>query len=171
MKFDIYVDADSIQRNLRSIILKAAVRLDTAAFFVADRKLPDVEQFIAEDTHRIRVEKQNSELKSKIKMITVDTGENSADDKIVELAGANSLCITHDIPLAARLLDKGCFVINDRGDSYTSDNIKTLLKDRDVNATLREWGLSPDKQKSQTASSVKAFADNFDRLITKMQVI
>lgn len=171
MKFDIYVDADSITVNLRSIILKAAVRLGTAAVFVADRNLPDVSKFIADDTHRVRVENNDRNLKSKIKMIVVQSGENSADDRIVETVTENSLCITHDIPLAARLLEKGCFVINDRGDSYNQDNIKTLLKDREVNATLREWGICADKQKRQDASSVKSFADNFDRLITKMQAI
>lgn len=171
MKFDIYIDADSIQRNLRKIILNAAVRLDTAAIFVADRELPDIKAFIADDTHRVRVANNDKALKSKIKMIVVASGENSADDKIVELAPANSLCITHDIPLASRLLEKGCYVINDRGDSYTLDNIKSLLKDRDVNATLREWGITADKQSKQTSTTVKLFADNFDRLITKMQTI
>ena len=162
MIFEIWVDADSIPESLRKIILKAAVRLGTAAYFVADRELPDVKQFIAEDTHRIRVEKSDNNLKSAIKMITVPSGENSADNYIVQNIPETSLCVTHDIPLAARLLEKKCYVIDDRGGEYSSETIKTRLGDRLVNAELRSWGIFTDLQKKSTQKDVKMFADKLD---------
>lgn len=168
MKFDIWVDSDSLPLNLRTIVLKAAVRINTAAYFVADRSLKDVQSFIAEDTHRVRVTTGNSTEKSLIKMIVVKSGQNSADDYIVENAPVSSLCITHDIPLAERLLTKGCFVIDDRGGEYTFDNIKTKLADREVNAELRSWGVFADLQKKQKPSDVKAFADKFDTVINRL---
>lgn len=168
MIFEIWVDSDSIPNNLKGIILKAAVRLGTAAVFVADRELPDVKQFIAEDTFRVRSENNDRSLKSKIRMIVVKTGANSADDYIVENAPEGSLCITHDIPLASRLLEKGCKVIDDRGLTFSSSNINSLLGDREVNSVLREMGVFAQQQTKQGKSNVKAFSDNFDRTISVM---
>lgn len=168
MKFDIWVDSDSVPKNLRTIILKAAVRINTAAYFVADRQLPDVKQFIADDTHRVRAESGDISLKSKIKMIVVQSGENSADDYIVQNALPGSLCITHDIPLASRLLETGCTVLDDRGGQYTQDDIQSRLSDRAVNAELRFWGVFAVAQKKQKPSDVKAFADLFDCIINRL---
>lgn len=168
MNFEIWVDADSVPKNIRPVILKAAVRINTAAYFVADRELADVKQFIADDTHRIRTENNDRSLKSSIHMVVVQSRQNSADDRIVENAPVSSLCITHDIPLAARLLEKGCRVINDRGDTYTSENIKSMLKDREVNSALREMGVFAEQQSKQGNSNLKLFSDNFDRTVTAM---
>lgn len=168
MKFDIWIDADSIPKQLRAIILRAAVRFDTAAYFVADRELSDVLLFIANNTHELRVKNNDRTIKSKIKMITVSSGENSADDYIVQNATPTSLCISHDIPLAARLLEKGCTVIDDRGGEYSTDNIRTKLTDRAVNEQLRSWGVFSNQQKKQKPSDVKAFADTFNSISEKM---
>ena len=172
---EIWIDADSLPKNLRAIVLKAAQRTGCKTVFCADRSLPDVVDFIANDTARLRKElppqilnepdyktiKKN--VKSGISMSVVQSGENSADDYIVENAVSNSLCITHDIPLASRLLEKGCTVIDDRGRNYTKDNIRMLLSERAVNNELRSWGVFSEQQKRLTSSDTKAFADNFDR--------
>ncbi|MCR4676919.1 MAG: DUF188 domain-containing protein, partial [Sphaerochaetaceae bacterium] len=138
---DIWVDADSLPKDLRPIVIRLSQRLEVPLYFVADRSLPDVAGFICTDTARVRKEQNDSTLKSNVKMITVKTGENSADDYMVDHAQENSLCVTHDIPLAARLLEKHCTVIDDRGGSYTEENIRSLLADRSVNAELRIWGV------------------------------
>ena len=164
-----WIDSDSVPKTLRPIILKAAVRLNTAAVFVADRELKDIKQFIADDTFRVRQANGDKTLKSKISMVVVAQGTNSADDYIVEKAGEGDLCITHDIPLAGRLLEKKCTVIDDRGGTYNSDNINALLKNREVNSTLREYSVFAEQQsKSTTSASVKAFADNFDKTISAL---
>lgn len=166
---DIWVDADSLPKDLRSIVIKLAVRLEVPLYFVADRNLPDVSGFIAQDTGRIRAESGDRTLKSNVKMVVVQSGENSADDYIVQQAGQGSLCITHDIPLAERLLEKNCTVIDDRGGSYTKENIKALLADRSVNAELRSWGVFAEQQSRHTKTGTKNFADNLDRTVTKMK--
>lgn len=167
--FGIYVDADSIPKALRPIILRAGARTGAQLCFVADRLLPDVAAWINEDTHRKRMAGDGDKsIKSNVKMIVVSQGDNSADDRLVELAGPGCLCITHDIPLASRLLEKGCTVIDDRGSDYTAENIKPLLVSREVNTTLREAGFFSEQQSRRTGSTVKAFADNLDRAITRM---
>ena len=166
--FNIYVDADSIPKALRPIILKAANRSGGLCVFVADRSLPDIASFINTDTHEKRVSSGDKTVKSNVRMIVVKTGENSADNTLVEMAEEGSLCITHDIPLASRLLEKGCVVVDDRGSEYKKDNIKSLLMGREVNNTLREAGIFSEQQKSRTSNNVKDFADNLDRVLTRM---
>lgn len=167
--FNMYVDADSLPRALRPIILKASSRAGGLCVFVADRQLPDIAAFINTDTHQKRLEAGGDKsIKSNVRMVVVKTGDNSADDALVEKAEPGSLCITHDIPLASRLLEKGCVVLDDRGSEYTKDNIKSLLTGREVNNTLREAGIFSEQQKSRNVNTVKDFADNLDRVLTRM---
>ena len=177
MNFDIWVDADSVPRNLRQMILKASSRIRARCFFVADRELPDVKAYIADDTFSLRdTARQNGQtdalelrkIKSSISMVVVPSGENSADDYMVEQASEGSLCITHDIPLASRLLEKGCTVIDDRGSEYTRDDIRARLGDRLVNQELRSWGVFSEQQGRMGQGVQKAFADTLDRTITRM---
>ncbi len=169
MDITIYADADSLPKALRPVVMRASVRIGCKLFFVADRSLPDVMAFISRDTFRRRTEAGGDRsIKSNVKMCVVPSGENSADDYIVENAGPSCLCITHDIPLAARLLEKGCTVIDDRGSSYTPDNIKSLLTGREVNNQLREAGIFALQQSRQGRENTKLFSDNLDRTLTRM---
>ena len=175
MEFDIWVDADSVPKNLRQIVLRACVRVCCACFFVADRTLPDIRQFIADDTFRLRQAAREAgqtdeevvhAIRSAVSMVVVESGADSADDYIVSHAGENDLCITHDIPLASRLLEKGCTVLDDRGGEYTKENIRALLGDRAVNSELRSWGVFAQQQTRMGDRNTKAFADRLDRTIT-----
>lgn len=177
MNFDIWVDADSVPRNLRQMILKAASRIGARCFFVADRELPDVKAYIAENTFALREKARQSgqtdaseirSICSAISMAVVSPGENSADDYMVSQCPEASLCITHDIPLAARLLEKGCTVIDDRGREYTAADIRARLGDRLVNQELRSWGVFSEQQSRMGQGVQKAFADSLDRTITRM---
>ena len=177
VEFNIWVDADSVPVKLRQMILKAASRTSAPCFFVADRELSDVKSFIAEDTFALREKARQAgqpdaseirRIKSRISMVVVAYGENSADDYIVEQASESSLCITHDIPLASRLLEKGCTVIDDRGSEYTASDIRARLGDRLVNQELRSWGVFSEQQAKMGQGVQKAFADNLDRTITRM---
>lgn len=177
VEFNIWVDADSVPAKLRQMILKAASRTSAPCFFVADRELQDVKAYIAEDTFALREKARQAgqtdaseirRIKSQICMVVVPSGENSADDYIVEQASAASLCITHDIPLASRLLEKGCTVIDDRGSEYTVADIRARLGDRLVNQELRSWGVFSEQQARMGQGVQKAFADNLDRTISRM---
>lgn len=177
MNLSLWIDADSIPKNLRSIILKATVRVNAQAYFVSDRILSDVQLFIEEDTCRIRKLKMAEGIedkatlkayKSMIHAIVVQTGANCADNYIVENSTLPALCITHDIPLAARMLEKGAFAIDDRGESYTQENIKARLGNRAINQKLREMGIFEEQQGKMKESNTKAFADNLDRTLTTL---
>ena len=65
-------------------------------------------------------------------------GPDVADSFIVESSSPGDLCVTADIPLASRLVDKGLIVIDPRGDLYSEDSIGERLSIRDFMAGLRE---------------------------------
>ena len=104
-------------------------------------------------------------------MIVVEGGVNAADDKIVQLAEKNNLCITHDIPLAARLIEKGVIVIDDRGNRLDKNNINERLSIRDTQKELREMGIFNDKQKPFDLKTYNLFANSFDKAISEIKRI
>jgi len=76
--------------------------------------------------------------------ITVAAGADAADDWIVENIGAGDICITADIPLAARCLDRNARVLAPNGKPFTSDSIGMALGMRELSRHLRE--LTPGGQ-------------------------
>lgn len=145
----IYVDADACPKPIKEILYRTANRLKIDTKFVANKYISI----------------PNSEF---LKNILVEGGPDSADDKIVEIVGADDLVITADIPLADRVIDKGAVVINPYGRLYTKEDIKYYLSKRNFLTELRnngvETGGSPPFSKKESA----AFANQLDRLLTKM---
>ncbi|WP_404386356.1 YaiI/YqxD family protein [Caenispirillum salinarum] len=72
--------------------------------------------------------------------VVVAEGADAADDWIAEHITAADICITADIPLAARCLEKGAQVIGSTGRPFTTASIGNALAMRDLMATLRETG-------------------------------
>jgi uncharacterized protein YaiI (UPF0178 family) len=73
-------------------------------------------------------------------MITVSEGADIADDWIAERMTAADICITADIPLAGRCLEKGGRAVSPKGHVWTSANIGNALAGREVARHLREIG-------------------------------
>ncbi len=139
----VLVDADSMPVRIREIVVKRAFRCVFQAVFYANSAIPlpdspRVEQFTVED----------------------------ADDAIVENAMSDDLVVTHDIPLAARLVEKGVTVLNDRGGRFTEENVRERLSQRDFAQDLREAGLIPERSRPFGPKEVQNFANAFDRELT-----
>ncbi len=107
----ILVDADSCPARIRQIIIRAAVKQNIPALFVAARPIP---------LPRV----------PKVRMVQVEAGDDAADREILRLLDTGDLIITRDIPLTAELVERGNRVINDRGVCYTQENIRPLLSQR-----------------------------------------
>lgn len=168
----LYVDADSVPVPIRAIILRFARKHAIPTLFVADRVLKDVRDASEQDTHQRRMEAETSgvtdpeglrAIKGVISQMTVPTGMNSADDYLVEHITVPCLAVTHDIPLAYRLVEKGAIVLDDRGGVYTKENAGARKSERDANMLLREWGVLEEKSRPLSSGQVKAFADALDR--------
>lgn len=73
-------------------------------------------------------------------MIVVPEGPDVADKRIVEMIGRGDICVTNDIPLAARCLEKAALVLRPDGRAFTEASIGDVLATRDLMTSLRETG-------------------------------
>ena len=65
---------------------------------------------------------------------------DAADDWIVDHVAGGDIVVTADIPLAARCLDKGAYVVGISGRPFTENNIGQALATRNLLFDLREFG-------------------------------
>ena len=77
-----------------------------------------------------------------VHLVTVSAGADVADDWIVERLGTGDVCVTADIPLAARCLERGGRALSPKGHVWTPDNIGGALAGREVARHLREVGMA-----------------------------
>jgi uncharacterized protein YaiI (UPF0178 family) len=142
----ILVDADSCPRAARDLVLRAAQRGGFGAVFVANRPIPGLAEF----------------------MELCPPGEGAADDRIVELARPGDLAVTRDIPLAARLVERGIAVMDDRGNVYNAENIRERLSLRNFVVDLARQGLDTERSPSYGKRELRAMANSLDRLLVKL---
>jgi uncharacterized protein YaiI (UPF0178 family) len=75
-----------------------------------------------------------------VTMVPVPEGPDLADDWIAEKIQAGDICVTDDIPLAARCVRKGALVVNTRGRVLHEGNVGEVLATRDLLDALRGNG-------------------------------
>src|ERR1700740_53369 len=73
-------------------------------------------------------------------MVLVGDNADAADDWIAEHISAADVCVTADIPLAARCLKKGARVVSPTGKQWTQVNIGNALAGREIARHLRKLG-------------------------------
>lgn len=146
--FTIWIDADACPREVRDLVMRAAVRRGFRAVFVANTymTLPEADQ---------------------LEFHLAPGGFNKADDHIVEEARDGDMAVTGDIPLAARLIEKNVPVLNTRGEEWTAANIGERLAMRNLMEDLRAAGLATGGPKEFERADVQRFANALDRAVTK----
>ena len=77
---------------------------------------------------------------STVRMILVGDSADAADDWIAEHISSTDVCVTSDIPLASRCLNKGARVVSSTGKQWTQANIGNALVGREISRHLRELG-------------------------------
>lgn len=171
----LFVDADSMTARQRAVILRRAGAGNIETLFVADRSLPDVAEAVRLHTIALRAPLRAvldrtgiRAVRSTISMVVVPTGDNSADDYIAAQCGKGDLVVSHDIPLLARVVEKGALAMDDRGNEYDEGNIRSRLGQRDVNVALREMGLFSERHRSMDTKVFQDFANTFDRLVSRV---
>jgi uncharacterized protein YaiI (UPF0178 family) len=145
----ILVDADSCPVSVRETVLRAAARTGVRAVFAANRLIPGLGG-------------------GNVVMEICPPGEDSADNRITSLAEPGDLAITRDIALAARLVEGTITVIDDRGRVFDKENIGQCLSLKDFMVGLAEYGLGGKGGGSYGKRELKAFADSFDRLLSRL---
>lgn len=119
MDFSIYIDADACP--VKDEILKVAYRHQIPTFIVSNAWL-------------------RMDVGPLVQKIIVSEGADEADNWIADHIGQGDVCITADIPLANRCLEKSASVLGPTGKEFTDDNIGMALAVRDIRTEQREMG-------------------------------
>ena len=72
-----------------------------------------------------------------VETVIVSEGSDAADMWIAERAGPGDICVTQDVPLAARCLEAGAMALRPDGEAFTPANIGNVLATRDLMADIR----------------------------------
>jgi uncharacterized protein YaiI (UPF0178 family) len=119
---EIYVDADACP--VREEVFRVAGRLGVKVIVVSNGSRP------------IRPPGLDF-----VRMVTVGEGPDVADDWIAERIAAGDVCVTSDIPLASRCLERGAKALASNGRVWSGDNIGSALAGRAVSSHMREMGM------------------------------
>lgn len=144
----IWVDHDATPMLILEILHRVAIRRELGMTFVANRWR----------------EHPKSPF---IRSVVVGGDADAADDHIVEHCDAGQLVITADIPLAARVVEKGAQVIDHRGKTRTEADVREALSLRDFHQDLRDAGIETGGPRAYQASDRQAFANALDRWIAR----
>ncbi|GJL78051.1 MAG: UPF0178 protein [Nitrospinaceae bacterium] len=144
----IWVDADACPRAIKDILFRVADRTKISVTFVSNQwlRLP------------------NSTF---VHMVQVGQGPDIADDEIVNKCVAGDLIITADIPLAARVVEKGALALDPRGTMYDKSNIGQILDMRNFMDTLRGSGVETGGPSGFGQRERFKFANELDKFIAR----
>ena len=142
----VWVDADACPAVIRDILFRAAERAQVPVTLVAN-------QWLRTPPSR------------HVHALQVQGGFDAADDLIAERAGPGDLVVTQDIPLAARVLERGAAAVDPRGQRYTADSIGGRLSMRSFMEELRGAGVQTGGPAVFHARDRQAFANQLDRWI------
>ena len=98
-----------------------------------------------------------------IRALQVAGGFDVADPAIVDRVQGGDLVVTQDIPLAARVIERGAVALNPRGERYTPDNMAERLSLRNFMEELRGAGAQTGGPAALHARDRQAFANQLDR--------
>lgn len=144
----VWVDADACPGVIRDILFRAAERAQVQVTLVAN-------QWLRTPPSRF------------IRALQVPDGFDAADSAIVDRVQPGDLVVTQDIPLAARVLEKGAIALNPRGECYTRDNLAEHLSMRNFMEELRGAGVQTGGPNAFHARDRQAFASQLDRWLSQ----
>jgi uncharacterized protein YaiI (UPF0178 family) len=100
-----------------------------------------------------------------VEMVVVSEGPDEADNWIAENIAAGDICITADIPLASRCLERDGRVIGPTGKPFTKANIGNALAMRELKSHLRETGEDKGYNASFTKNDRSQFLQALDQQV------
>jgi uncharacterized protein YaiI (UPF0178 family) len=100
-------------------------------------------------------------------LVQVEGTPDAADDWIAEHALAHDVVVTADIPLAARCLDVGAYVLGTDGRPFDEDMIGGALATRELKSQLREMGIESGGPRAQSGRDRSRFLSRLDELVQR----
>jgi uncharacterized protein YaiI (UPF0178 family) len=143
---EIYVDADACP--VREEVYRVAARLSLVVHVVHNGSRP------------IRPQAE-----PRIRVVTVESMPDAADDWIAERISKDDVCVTQDIPLASRCLSRGARALAANGRVWTGDNIGAALASRAIGEAMRSAGLATGGPAALTKQDRSRFLGALDTLV------
>ena len=151
MPSTIWIDADALPTKIREILLKAILKHNLSAQFIANRWI-------------------NLPRRTHVKMKVVSQGFDKADEYIAERCSDGDIVITADIPLANDCIQRGSQVLTPRGRELNILNIGPALAARNMREDMRNSGMieggGPAPMNNR---DVQKFSNAFDRWVRKQK--
>jgi hypothetical protein len=97
--------------------------------------------------------------------LVVETGFGAADDWIATHIGPGDLCVTADVPLAARCVAAGAVALDPKGRVLDANTVGEAVAVRDLMAGLREAGAATGGPAPMTPKDRSRFLAELDRLV------
>lgn len=148
MALAIVVDADACP--VKQEIIQAARRFQAHVLMVASLD------------HRLTEEPG-------VTVVQVDRSDQSADLYIANHLAPGNILVTQDFGLATIGLAKRAFVLSNRGQEYTDENIDFLLESRHEHAKKRRSGHYGKGPKPFTAQDRERFLHSLTKLLQSLQ--
>jgi uncharacterized protein YaiI (UPF0178 family) len=143
----IWVDADAAPRAVKDVLIRASQKRKVSIVFVANRNL-------------------SVPVSSRLQMVAVEAGADVADDYIAENCSDSDLVVSADVPLAARVVERGGTVIQPRGRVLDHDNIDEALSIRNFGDSLRSSGIETGGPPPFKPEDKQKFSNALDRWLT-----
>ncbi len=102
-----------------------------------------------------------------IDMVVVPEGPDAADDWIAERVEPGDVVITADLPLAARCIEAGGYVLGSTGREFDENSIGGLLATRDLKEHLRGAGMATGGPPPLSDRDRSRFASKLDGIVQK----
>jgi uncharacterized protein len=104
-----------------------------------------------------------------VELVVAPGGIDAADDWIAARAGPGDLVLTADIPLAARVVERGARCLDFRGGEFTPSRVGEAVAARDLNAYLRALGLPASGPPAFSPRDRSRFASALDTAVSRAQ--
>jgi len=102
-----------------------------------------------------------------VELVIVAQGADAADDWIADNIKTADVCVTNDIPLAARCLEKGALAIKSNGEPFTESSIGMALANRELMQGLRETGQITGGPRPYSKSDRSSFLNRLETTVQK----
>lgn len=142
----VYVDADACP--VKAEVIRVAERLGAKVVMVSNGGIrPSREPFV--------------------EVVAVPEGPDAADRWIAERIGPGDVCVTQDIPLAARCIEQGAAAVRPDGEVLSAANIGGRLAMRDLMTDIRAANPFATQRSDGgfTARDRSRFLQSLDRLL------
>ncbi|MBP5856893.1 YaiI/YqxD family protein [Marivibrio halodurans] len=100
-----------------------------------------------------------------VETVAVAQGADAADDWIADRIGPGDICVTNDIPLAARCLKFNAHALKPNGEPFTPDGIGMALAGREIARHRRETGAGGGGPPPFSKADRSRFLDRLETMV------